>query len=447
MEIITKTNRVSEITHKYQLTAWFEEGCKPYNEWRVGTEHEQFLYDKKTLQRLGYDTSPGIKDVLLELKKDDWLANTIGGKLIKLEKEGTTITLEPGGQFELSGKKLQTVHETFTETQKHFKMLKALGDRLEFYSLPLGFEPLWKQEDMPWILNLRYRYMKDWMPGKGTLGWDMMTRTSSIQVNVDYSSEADMVKKMQVAQAFQPGVMAMFANSPFSEGQPNGYLSYRLHVWEHTDNDRCGWLPFIFDENFGFERWTDFLLDVPMYFIQRDETYLPANGMTFRSFLNGGHELKPTMEDWAVHVSTVFPDVRLKKFIELRGADSGDVNQIVALAAFWTGLLYDQESLDAAHALSKQCDLENIYALRANIPQKGLQAQHGELRLLNIARQLVALAEQGLNRRSLKLGIENEQRYLEPLQEIVQSGRTMAEIHLKNYKELWNGDVRHLITK
>jgi len=286
--------------------------------------------------------------------------------------------------------------------------------------------------------------MKSWMPTKGGLGLDMMTRTCSIQVNLDFSSEQDMVKKAQVAQAFQSVVMALFANSPFTENKPNGYISFRSKVWDDTDNDRCGFLPFIFDKGFGFDSWTEYLLDVPMYFIFRNEEYYPANGMTFREFMKKGKPFEPTIEDWEVHVTTVFPDIRLKKFLELRGADAGGLGQIAALAAFWVGLLYDQHALDKSHKMAKEMDVDLICGLRAQVPKNGLKAQYKSVLLQDIARQLVQTSYEGLGRRALKLGIESEQKYLEPLQKIVASGKTIAENQLDKYHNEWGGDLKNI---
>ncbi len=435
------TDTSAEVIGKSQLTDWFREGIKPISEWGIGTEHEQFLYSRKDFSRLTYDNQPGIQSVLTQMQKDGWAPMVEEGNLIGLAKNGATITLEPGGQFELSGAKHQTVHQTYEETRLHFYSLEMLGKELGFYNLPMGFDPFWSRDKMPWMPKERYRFMKAWMPGKGDLGLDMMSRTSSIQVNVDFSSEADMVQKIQVAQAFQPAVMALFANSPFTEGKPNGYLTYRSHVWDHTDADRCGFLPFIFDKNFGFEGWTDFLLDVPMYFIHRQGRYHSADGMTFRDFMKGQHTFKPTMADWEVHVSTVFPDVRLKKFIELRGADAGSADMIAALAAFWTGLLYHTGSLQAAHDLGQQLGMETLLGLRAEVPKKGLKAQHNSVILLDVARELVQLSSQGLANRAVQMGMASEQKYLQPLEEIVSSGQTKADRLLALYHGSWGGKM------
>ena len=426
------------------LSNWFRSGIKPESEWGIGTEHEQFLYNKKDFTRLAYDTQPGIRMVLEEMQKENWKPVLEGDNLIALSANGATITLEPGGQLELSGDNLATVHETYAETKHHFEVLSALGDKLGFYNLPIGFDPFWKREDIPWMPKERYKYMKSWMPKKGKLGLDMMTRTSSIQLNLDFSSEEDMVKKAQVAQAFQAVVMALFANSPFTENHPNGYISYRSKVWDDTDNDRCGFLPFVFDKDFGFDRWTEYLLDVPMYFIFRNEKYYPANGMTFREFMVTSKPFEPTIEDWEIHAATVFPDIRLKKFLELRGADAGGLNQITALAAFWVGLLYDQQALDKAHKMAKEMDVDLICGLRAQVPKNGLKAQYKSVLLLDIARQLVQISFEGLGRRAVKLGIESEQKYLKPLQEIVASGKTIAERQLDKYHNEWEGGLKNI---
>lgn len=428
------------------LSDWFRSGIKPKTEWGIGTEHEQFLYNRKDFTRLGYDTQPGIRSVLEEMQKEGWEPVLEGGHLIALSKNGATITLEPGGQFELSGANLTTVHETYAETKQHLETLSALGDKLGFYNLPIGFDPFWKREDIPWMPKERYEYMKAWMPKKGKLGLDMMTRTSSIQVNLDFSSEEGMVKKAQVAQAFQPVVMALFANSPFTENHPNGYISYRSQVWEDTDKDRCGFLPFVFDKDFGFDRWTEYLLDIPMYFIFRNEEYHPTNGMTFREYMEKRHPFEPNIEDWEVHVSTVFPDIRLKKYLELRGADAGDLGQITALAAFWVGLLYDQQALDKVHRMALEMGVEMICGLRAQVPKMGLRAEYKSVLLLDVARQLVQTSYEGLGRRAIKLEIESEQKYLKPLQEIVASGKTVAERYLEKFHNEWDGDLKQIFS-
>lgn len=334
---MTKKDKEAEIKHKSQLVEYFEQGSKPQEKWGIGTENEKFLFHRKNFKRLSFNQGTGISEILTQMQNDGWLPISESEKTIGLHRNGASITLEPGGQFELSGENFKTIPETFIETRKHFQELNDLCGKYDFFSLPLGVDPFSNRDEVPWVPKERYRYMKNYMPGKGELGLDMMTNTASIQVNLDYANESDMVKKMRVSQALQPIVTAIFANSPFSGGKPNGYLSYRAHIWDKTDPDRCGFLPFIFDEGFGFEQWTDYLLDVPMYFIFRDSSYLPTNGMTFREFINGKHSLKPIMDDWEIYVSTVFPDVRLKQFIEMRGADANCASLIAALSALWVG--------------------------------------------------------------------------------------------------------------
>jgi glutamate--cysteine ligase len=379
------------------------------------------------------------------MQKNGWEPIWEKGNLTGLKKNGASISLEPGGQFELSGKNFRTVHETLLETQKHFEELKTICQEFGIFTLTLGFDPLWKQEDMPWMPKERYALMHEYMPARGNMGLDMMTRTATIQVNLDYASERDMVRKMRVAQGLQATVTAIFANSPFTDGKPNGYLSYRAYVWDDTDPDRCGFLPFIFDEGFGFERWTDYLLDVPMYFICREGEYLPARNMTFREFMAGKYRLKPTMQDWETHVSTVFPDVRLKQFIEMRGADASCVYHIAALAALWVGLLYDSDSLEEACNLIHDWDPEMMQEVRARVPREGLKAALGKMQVDQIAKQLIRIASAGLGRRSKLLGIENENRYLEPIREITEAGITQAERHLRNYHTQWHEDVTTLV--
>lgn len=438
---MTTIEKTIEIQHKLQLIEYFQQGNKPREKWGIGTEHEKFLYHKNSLKRLSYNTEKGIVAIFKRMELDGWLPVKEETETIALRKNGASITLEPGGQFELSGENFKTVKETFNETRKHFEELTAICRRYGFFSLPMGVDPLTRFADVPWMPKERYRYMKNYMPTKGTLGLEMMANTASIQVNLDYGSEADMVKKMRVAQALQPVVTAIFANSPFSAGKPNGYLSYRAHIWDNTDPDRSGFLPFIFDEGFGFERWVDYLLDVPLYFIYRNEKYLSANGLTFREFFQGKHSLTATMEDWETHVSTVFPDVRLKQFIEMRGADASCVSHIAALSALWVGLLYDGQSLDEAYQLISGWDVQTMQEVRSQVPKQGLKAASGNIHVGDVAKQICRIASEGLARRSESCGIENESRYMTPVCEITKSGVTQAEKLLQLYNENFNDNL------
>lgn len=442
---MTEAKNKTTIENKAQLIEYFEQGSKPHEKWGIGTEHEKFLFRQGNYKRLVYGPQAGINTILTKMQLIDWQPVLEGEKTIGLQKGGASITLEPGGQFELSGENFKTVHETFRETRKHFDELSTICKKYGFFSLPMGVDPLTRREDVPWMPKERYRWMKKHMPAKGELGLEMMTNTASIQVNLDYSSETDMVKKMRVAQALQPVATAIFANSPFSGGKPNGFLSYRAHIWDHTDPDRCGFLPFIFEEGFGFERWIDYLLDVPMYFIFRDSNYLPSNKITFREFLREKHAIKPTMEDWNTHVSTVFPDVRLKQFIELRGADAGSVSHIAALSALWVGLLYDDQSLEEAYELISGWDVKTMQEVRAQIPAKGLQAASGTIHAGTISKQMYRMASEGLTRRAEFRGIENEVRFLEPVREITETGITQAEKLLQLFRNNSREDLPGLV--
>ncbi len=430
-----------KLTSKSQLVDYFEKGNKQKSEWGIGTEHEKFLCHKDGFGRLSYDSEPGIKRILEHLMKTDWEPIFENGNLIGLKNDGASISLEPGGQYELSGKNIKTIHHTYEETKRHFDELKEISKKFNVVNLALGFDPLWKRDEMNWMPKERYKFMRKYMPTKGKLGLDMMTRTATIQVNLDYQDEVDMIKKMRVAQAIQPIATALFANSPFSEGKPNGYLSYRSHVWDDTDPDRCGFLSFIFDDDFGFERWTDYLLDVPMYFIYRDGEYIPSANITFRQFMEGKHHLQPLMTDWETHVSTVFPDVRLKQFIEMRGADASCCTYISALSAFWVGLLYDDEALNCVSDYIKDWSVESIQEIRAQVPKFALNAEFQNLSVKNIARDLINISSGGLERRKLVLGIEDESKYLEPIARIAETGKTQAEMLLDAYYNKWNKNI------
>jgi glutamate--cysteine ligase len=442
---MTTNSNFTKTLNKQDLIHYFEQGCKPPEAWGIGTEHEKFLYRKDDLQRLGHNTKPGIIQIMQHIQRSGWAPVTEEGNIIALTKDGASITIEPGGQFELSGKNFSNIHQTYCETRKHFEDLRNICKELDIITLAMGFDPIRKREEMQWMPKERYRIMKSYMPTKGDLGIDMMTRTATIQVNLDYRSEEDMIKKMRIAQALQSIVTALFANSPFTQGRPNGYLSYRAQVWEDTDPDRCGFLPFVFDKDFGFERWVDYLLDIPMYFIIRDNRFIDSKKMTFRSFMNGNHTLEPAMEDWEIHGSTVFPDVRLKRFIEMRGADASCVSHIAALSAFWVGLLYDQNALDETYEITRQWSIETIREIRAQVPKLALKANANNLNVRDVALRMLKISAAGLARRAKRLGIEDEGQYLAPIVEIAESGITQAEKHHQTYHNDWNGDITKLM--
>src|SRR5882724_3244284 len=356
------------ITRREELVEFLASGVRPAEKWKIGTEHEKFGFRLDDLRAPTYAGERGIGVLLAGLTRFGWEPVREGDNIIALTRGDGSITLEPAGQLELSGGQVDTVHDTCSEVTCHLKEVKAVADELRLGFLGMGFQPKWTREEMPWMPKGRYAIMRRYMPLQGKLGLDMMTRTCTVQVNLDVASEADMVKKFRVALALQPIATALFADSPFTEGRPNGYLSYRSHIWTDTDPDRTGMLDFVFEDGFGFERYVDYLLDVPMYFSNRGGEYVDCAGMSFRDFLAGKLPALPgalpTLKDWADHMTTAFPEVRLKKYLEMRGADGGPWNRLCALPAFWTGLLYDDTALDAAWDLVKDFTLAEREALR-----------------------------------------------------------------------------------
>ena len=438
-----------------QLLEPMQSGEKPKHTWRIGTEHEKFVYCTGDHHAPSYTEKGGIRDLLdaltefgwepVEEKSEDGTLNVIA-----LKGADGNVSLEPAGQLELSGAPLNNLHQTCAETGRHLTQVKAIGAKTGKGFLGLGMWPDKARDDLPVMPKGRYKIMMNHMPKVGNLGLDMMLRTCTIQVNLDYSSEADMAQKFRVGLALQPLATALFANSPFTEGRPNGYLSYRSHIWSDTDPARTGMLPFVFEDGFGYERYAEYMLDVPMYFVYRDGQYLDAAGLSFRDFLKGELSIlpgeKPIMDDWNDHLSTAFPEVRLKSFLEMRGADGGPWNRICALPAFWVGLLYDQGALDAAWDIVKDWTLEQRQALRDNVPKMGFEAPiAGGGKLLDIAREVLDIASAGLTvRGELNSSGDNESGFLDPLREIVSSGKTPAEHLLERYHGEWNGDVSRI---
>ncbi|MCL6608605.1 MAG: glutamate--cysteine ligase [Geminicoccaceae bacterium] len=447
------TGKGEPITDRRQLVEWFERGCKPKAAWRIGTEHEKFAFTTADLRPLPYEGRASIRALL------DGLADRFGwqrvledGRPIALVKDGCSVTLEPGGQLELSGAPLETLHQTCCEVHTHLDEVKKVAEPLGIGMLGLGFNPKWRRDEIPWMPKGRYAIMRAYMPKKGTLGLDMMLRTCTVQVNLDFASEADMIRKMRVSLALQPVATALFANSPFLEGEPSGYLSLRSRVWLDTDPDRSGMLPFVFEEGFGFERYVEYLLDVPMYFVYRDGRYIDAAGQSFRDFLEGRLPAlpgeRPTVSDWADHVTTAFPEVRLKRYLEMRGADGGRFRTICALPALWVGLLYDETSLAAAADLVSDWTAEERQRLREEVPRLGLATPFRGGSLLEVARTVVGLARAGLARRArLNWDGEDETRYLAPLEETVATGLTPAEVKLRRYEQEWGRSVDPLFTE
>lgn len=435
------------IESRDQLVAPMQKGEKPRDAWRIGTEHEKFVYRTADHAAPSYDEPGGIRDLLMALTEFGWEPVMEGGKVIAMSGPDGAVSLEPAGQLELSGAPLESLHETCAETGRHLAQVKTIGDRFGLAYLGLGLWPDKARGDLPIMPKGRYEIMLRHMPRVGTMGLDMMLRTCTIQTNLDYASEADMAQKFRVSLALQPLATALFANSPFLEGKPNGFLSYRSHIWSDTDPARTGMLPFVFEDGFGYERYVDYMLDVPMYFVFRDGKYIDAAGQSFRDFLDGKLPAlpgeKPRKSDWIDHLSTAFPEVRLKSFLEMRGADGGPWNRICALPAFWVGLLYDQGALDAAWDLVKDWDMEGREILRASVPKLGLDAPlPGGGTLRDIAGRVLDIARSGLAARGrLNAAGDNETGYLLPLDEIVASGKTPAERLLDLYHSAWGGDL------
>ena len=438
------------IESRDQLVAPMQAGEKAKADWRIGTEHEKLVYKTDDHRAPTYDEPGGIRDILQSLTRFGWEPVEEQGKIIALKGSDGAVSLEPAGQLELSGAPLDSLHDTCAETGRHLEQVKAIGQDCDVGFLGLGMWPDKTREELPMMPKGRYDIMRRHMPTVGGLGLDMMLRTCTIQVNLDYSSEADMVKKFRVGLALQPLATALFANSPFTEGNPNGYLSYRSHIWSDTDPHRTGMLPFVFEDGFGYDRWTDYMLDVPMYFIFRDGRYIDAAGLSFRDFLNGELSVlpgeKPRESDWWDHLSTAFPEVRLKSFLEMRGADGGPWSRICALPAFWVGLLYDQTALDAAWDLVKDWSMEEREKLRNDVPKLALDAGipgGGTLRELGV--EVLKIARTGLVARGrLNHSGDNETGFLETLDEIVASGKVPAQRLLDRYHSEWTGDIERV---
>ena len=435
-----------------QLAEYLRAGCKPIKDWKIGTEHEKFGFVNDNFLPLPYDGQCSIKAMLEGLRdKYNWSEILEGNNIIGLTKDGANVSLEPGGQLELSGAPLDSIHETCDEVNQHLKEVKSIADDLGASFFGLGAAPEWSHEDMPMMPKGRYKLMTDYMGRVGTHGTQMMYRTCTVQVNLDFSSEQDMIKKMRVGLALQPIATALFANSPFFEGKLINHKSWRSRIWRDLDEDRTGMLPFVFEEGFGFEAWTEYVLDVPMYFVYRDGKYIDALGQSFRDFLNGKLPAlpgeRPKISDWADHLTTVFPEARVKQFIEMRGADGGPWRKLCALPAFWVGLMYDQNSLDSAWDICKNWDADTREEMRVAASEEGIAANTNGISLLDLARELIDISRAGLKNRARPGNgglVPDECHFLNAIEEVIETGKSPACELIDKYNNEWQKDLKNV---
>ncbi|MBF0368033.1 MAG: glutamate--cysteine ligase [Magnetococcales bacterium] len=436
------------ITTRDPLIAWLESGCKPKAQWRVGTEHEKFGFNKRDLRPIPYEGPSGVRAVLEGMaERFGWQQVLEEGLPIALTKGDAAITLEPGGQLELAGAPVDSIHHTQEEINSHLGELGVVCQGLDIAFLGVGVQPKSTYEEIPWMPKGRYRVMREYLPKKGRLSLEMMTRTATVQANMDFSDERDMGEKFRLAMALQPLVTALFANSPLTNGQPNGFLSWRAEIWRFTDPDRCGWLPFVFEENMGFEAYADYALAAPMLFCYRGGQYQDAGGVPFGEFLAGRLPAlpgeRPTLTDWTLHLSTLFPDVRLKSYLEFRGADAGNSATLCALPAFWKGLLYHGDSMGAAWELVSGWSLLEREEIHRMVPKLGLRTPvPGGMTLREVARQVLKYARAGLNMHNRRNADGcDEAVFLQTLEETAESGVTPAERLLEAFHGRWQGQV------
>jgi len=440
------------IESRDDLVRHLSKGMKPKSAWRIGTEHEKFVYCPQTLKPLAYDGKPGIRQLLEGMGRFGWKPVMEGENIIGNSLNGASLSLEPGGQFELSGAPLKSIHETCAEVNTHLAQAREVANEIGAGVLGLGYAPSWRLDEVPVMPKGRYGIMRRYMPKVGGYGLDMMFRTCTVQVNLDFADEADMVKKFRVGLALQPITTALLANSPFREGRSSGFLSYRAQVWTDVDNARAGMLPFVFESGMSFERYVDYALDVPMYFVYRDGKYYDVAGKSFRDFLARKipevAQFEPSMADWADHLTTIFPEVRLKQFLEMRGADAGEWRRICGMPALWVGLVYDDVALDAAWDMVKDWTTEERQALRDMVPKQGFRAPFRNTNVLELARQMLEISATGLRRRAnLDSAGMSEDGFINPLRELVARGQTRAEELLHAFQNEWKGDMSKLFSE
>ena len=440
---------MTPVESRDELVAWFAEGEKPPADFRIGTEHEKVPFRKGENTPIPYEGKRGIRALLEGMQALlGWDPIVENGRIIGLHDVtgGGAISLEPGGQFELSGAPVETLHGTCRELHSHLAQVREVAEPLGIGFLSLGMSPKWTLSETPVMPKRRYEIMSNYMPKVGGHGLDMMFRTATVQVNLDFATEADMVRKLRTSVALQPLATALFANSPFTDGKPNGFLSMRSQIWLDTDPDRTGMIPWAFENGMGYERYVDYALDVPMYFVKRGDTYHDVSGSSFRDLLAGKLDKLPgeraTLSDWSNHLTTIFPEVRAKRYLEMRGADVGRTSRICSLSAFWVGLLYDQASLDAAWDLVKDWTAEERDNLRNDVPKSALAARIRNRSLREVAKDVLELSRAGLAARARENGLgDDETIYLTTLDQIVDGGKTNAEDLLARWRGPWSRSV------
>jgi glutamate--cysteine ligase len=436
---VTTTDQLEPIRRRDDLVVPFVEACKPRSEWRIGPEMEKFGLIEATRRPLPYLGDKSVLRVLEYLAQNHgWVAEREheGGPIIALMRGGASITLEPGAQLELSGDKAENIHQVCAELRAHLREIDPVSKTMGVRWLGVGFHPLARREDFEWVPKQRYGVMREYLPTRGGHALDMMLRTCTVQVNLDYASEADAMRKMRVALALAPATTAMFANSPWKEGRPHGGVTYRGRVWLDVDPDRTGLCPALWKRGSRFEDYVEWALDVPMFLIKRGGHAIANTGQPFRSFLKSGFEgHSATMEDWKTHLNTIFPEVRLKKTIEVRGADVQSTDLACALPALWTGILYDDRALAEAEALVEGWTHDEVADLRTRAWRDGLRATFRGGSLIGIAQRMVAIADGGLERRGVvdaSCG-KDERVHLARLRKLVGEGRCPADALLDRF--------------
>jgi glutamate--cysteine ligase len=439
---------MSVIEKKDELEAYFHQGAKSRDRWRIGTEYEKVGVDRSTGRAIPYSGPRGVEFILREMvERYDWQPEEQDGHIIALARGKEQIHLEPGGQIELSGEPCESIHCTYNEFRQHVRELLEICDELQIAFLGLGIQPLSRVEEIEWVPKKRYRIMGPYMPKVGRLGQRMMKQTATVQANIDYSDEKDAMAKFRTGMGLTPIIIAMFANSPISDGQLNGYRSFREHIWTDTDRNRSGLLKFAFDPDVTFAHYVQYALDVPMYFIIRNKDYIDMTHLTFRQFLERGHNgERATIEDWDAHLTTLFPETRIKRYIEVRSADSQRPELMPTLAALIKGAFYDDDCLQGSWDLVKGWSWDERMEVYLASHKDALRARIRRYSLLDLAHEFFQIAWEGLRRQGVQNdGFEDETKYLEPLKALLAEGKCPADIIIEKWQGELQQDIRKLI--